>query len=178
MYLGVGYIDAEQQKWLKNDLANTTNPTIIICHQSLEKEHAGGVTNGVNIRTIIEQANTDENQANIIACLSGHHHQDYVRTINDIPYIQINSMSYKSLGGGKYSNIRFPEHIEKAHPIVKLTFPYRDPLYTMLTIDPEQNTIHIEGRSTVYISPSPQETGLDDEGKMTSIITPRTINFS
>ncbi|GGW45789.1 metallophosphoesterase family protein [Arenibacter certesii] len=173
----IGYIDEEQQEWLKQDLAGTKSPTIIVCHQSLEREHDWGVTNGDQIRSIIGQANMDDNKAKVIACLSGHHHEDYVRVINTIPYIQINSMSYKSLGDGKYSNIRFPKHIEHAHPILKLTFPYRDPLYTMLTIDPEDHTIHIEGCSTVYISPSPKEAGLDDEGKITSTITERNIKY-
>ncbi len=136
-------------------MASTNQPTIVICHQSLESTR-GGVRNGAEVREILEQANQKAGRRKVIACLSGHHHTDYVKTIQSIPYIQINSMAYKAVGM-KNPRKRFGKHIEHTSPLIKYVAPYLDPLYTVLTIDPKKKTLHIEGAETSYISPSPFE---------------------
>lgn len=168
------YIGDEQKKWLSNDLANTDKPTIVFIHQSLENEE--GIANNADIRTILEKEKLQNGKTKVIACLSGHHHTDYMKVINDIPYIQINSMSYRWVGS-KYSRERFAPHIESAYPTVSSTCPYRDPLYTVITLDPEKNNLHIEGCTTTYISPSPEEIGYPDGDKMSPTISERSVEF-
>jgi len=90
----IRYIGAEQKKWLKTDLEQTSKPTIVFVHQSIETLYRE-VDNNEEIRAILEQATISGKQSKVIACLSGHHHTDYMKEINGIPYIQINSMSYK-----------------------------------------------------------------------------------
>lgn len=148
------YIGPEQQAWLAEDLSATKSPVLVLVHQSLE--HSWGVANGSKIRAILEAANRDAGWKKVFACLSGHSHCDYLREIEGIPYVQINSMSYFWVGGD-FARARYPEHIERAYPLLSQTIPYRDPLYTMVTLDPAAGTLHIEPRATTFVSPGPHE---------------------
>ncbi len=171
------YIGAEQKEWLKMDLNHTSKPTVVFIHQSLEAE--SGIANKEEIRAILEEARSSKNsqsKSKVIACFSGHHHTDYVKNINGIPYIQINSMSYRWVGS-EYSRKRFPDHVEQAFPTVSRTCPYTDPLYTVLTLDPSEGKLHLEGKTTTYISPGPEEIGYPNGENMASAITERNLTF-
>ncbi|MDO5979017.1 metallophosphoesterase family protein [Flavivirga spongiicola] len=168
------YIGEEQKEWLKDDLKKTQKPTVVFVHQSLEAEH--GIANGEEIRDILEKSKTASKQLKVIACLCGHHHTDYVKEINGIPYIQINSMSYKWVGG-KYKRERFAPHVENAFPWVKSTCPYKDPLYTLLTLDAYRGELHLEGSSTSFIAPTPKEIGMPNADEMSPTITERNLTF-
>jgi len=170
------YIASEQQEWLRNDLSKTSKPTVVFCHQSLEILD-GGVANNEEIRSILEEAKTPKKQRKVIACLSGHHHTDYVKEINGIPHIQINSMSYKWVGAD-FEFQRFAPHVEQTNPAVRMTCPYRDPLYTVLTLDAEQGQLYLEGRKTSFISPSPEELDIPNAENMSPTITERDLRFS
>jgi len=150
------YIGSQQAEWLKQDLAETTLPTIIFSHQSLE--NPGGLENGPAIRAILEQANQQAGFRKVVACFSGHHHADYYTAINGIYYVQINSMSYEWLGS-KYRHARFSEAVEKAHPWLSYTAPYRDALYAIVTLAAD-GTIRIDGVESQWIPPSPAELGV------------------
>ncbi len=169
------YIAEQQAEWLKNDLLKTNSPTFIFSHQSIE--NAGGVENGQAIRRIIEEANREAGFRKVLACFSGHHHADYYAVIEDIYYIQINSMSYEWLGAD-YKHARFSEEIEKAHPWVSYTAPYRDALYAIVTIRPE-GTIEIDGIQSEWIRPSPSELGVpeqEESNKSTPKISDRILS--
>ena len=169
------YIGPEQQEWLEKELVKTSKPTIIFSHQSLESPN-GGMANHEELRKILEGQKTSSGQLKTIACLSGHHHADYVKEINGIPYIQINSMSYKWVGD-EFEYQRFGPHVEQAYPAVRKTCPYKDPLYTVLTLDPEAGTMHIEGRETGFISPTPEEIGVPHATNMRPTITERNLDY-
>ena len=168
------FIGTEQKSWLKKDLAKATKPTIVFSHQSLEAE--SGVANNAEIRAILEEPKTNNGDPKVIACLSGHHHTDYVKQINGIPYIQINSMSYKWVGS-EYMKIRYPEHIEQAFPNLKNTCPYKDPLYTVMTLDLQDGKLSLEGRETTFIAPGPKEIGHPNADNMTPTISDLNLSF-
>ena len=170
----VRYIGSEQKLWLKDNLKKTLKPTIVFSHQSLEAK--GGIANREEIRNILEKSINKNGQPKVVACLSGHHHTDYVKSINKIPYIQINSMSYKWVGD-KFQYKRFSPQIEEAFPNLSKTCPYKEPLYAVLTLDPEQEMLHIEGRKTSFIGPTPNELKIPDADKMNPTISERNIKI-
>ena len=170
----VRYIGSEQKLWLINDLKITLKPTIVFSHQSLEAK--GGIANREEIRNILEKHTIKNEQPKVVACLSGHHHTDYVKSINKIPYIQINSMSYKWVGD-KFKHKRFSPHIEEAYPTVSKTCPYKDPLYTVLTLDSDQEMLHIEGRKTSFIAPTPNELKIPNAENMNPTISERNLKY-
>lgn len=150
------YINKEQQEWLRQDLGKTDLNTFVFSHQTIENEE-GGVANFLEIRNILEEANESKGDNKIIACFSGHHHTDYMTSINDIYYIQINSASYRWVGDD-FQYVRYSAEIDKNYPWIKYTIPYKDPLFTFLEIDPA-GFLSLEPRSTEFVGPGPDEMG-------------------
>lgn len=150
------YIGEEQKEWLKQDLAKTDKPTIVFCHQTLELED-GGVANLKEIQKIFEDSNKAAGFNKVICCISGHHHTDFMTQIKGIYYVQINSASYRWVGG-KYKHVRYSEAVDKAHEWIKYTIPYKESLFTFMTI--KNNKIIIEPRKTEFVGPGPDELGM------------------
>lgn len=153
------YIGDVQKQWLINDLAKTRKPTVVFSHQTLELGETGGIANFKEIQNILEKANMEAGFKKVLCCLSGHHHTDFMNKINDIYYVQINSASYYWLGGD-YKTIRYNEVIDKNYPWIKYTVPYKEPLFTFMTI--KNNKIIIEPRKTEFVGPGPDELGMTE----------------
>jgi len=151
------YIDKEQQDWLIEDLKKTDKPTVVFSHQSLELEETGGVANFREIQKIFENANKEAGFKKVMCCLSGHHHTDFMTQINDIYYVQINSASYYWVGGD-YKKVRYSAAIDKTHEYIKYTIPYKESLFTFMTI--KNSKIIIEPRKTEFVGPGPGELGM------------------
>ena len=149
------FIGVEQLDWLRADLERADDFTVLFSHQSLENDQS--IENNADVRQVIEDANKAAGFQKVVASFSGHHHIDFLRTINNIHYIQINSMSYKWVGE-KYRHARFSVEIEKAHPWVSYTVPYKDPLFAVVTLTPD-GILRIEGTKSQFIPPTPSELG-------------------
>jgi len=154
------YIAEDQLAWLEKELDATSSPVILFVHQSIEREEEGGVQNGAAVRQILEAANDRAGQRKVVACFSGHHHRDYVRQIRDIVYPQINSASYHWVGS-KFKHVRYSEAIDRSHPNIKYTVPYKDPIFGLVTIDPHRGFMQIQGRQSSFVGPAPWEIGQD-----------------
>ncbi len=154
------FIAPDQVNWLRDDLASTRLPTIVMVHQPLDS--SDGVDNRADIRAVLEQANQSPDQAHVIAVLAGHSHIDLGRSINGILYLTINSASYQWVGS-KHKHMSYPPEVHAQAPSLDRTCPYRDPLWAVLTIDLEHQVISVEGRSSSWVGPSPDEIGADWE---------------
>lgn len=153
------FIGAAQLAWLEADLRQTTAPTLIFSHQSLEDDE--GVENREAVRAVLEKANTSAGWRKVGACLSGHHHIDFQREINGIQYLQINSMAYSWLGE-KYQHVRYSAEVDKAFPYLKYTAPYRDALFALCRLDPP-GRFTIQGVRSEFVGPSPWDLGLPEK---------------
>ena len=85
-------------------------------------------------------------------------------------------MSYKWVGD-KFKHKRISPHIEDPYPTVSKTCPYNDPLYTVLTLDSDQEMLHIEGRKTSFIAPTPNELKIPNAENMNPTISERNLKF-
>jgi alkaline phosphatase len=95
---GMGHITDEEKAWLKAELAKTKKKTIIFTHQGLGDQSVvlnhyfaarpidAKIDNSSDIRPILENA------GKVIAVFQSHTHWDNITTINNIPYIYINSL--------------------------------------------------------------------------------------
>ena len=162
------YIDRDQQEWLKNDLKNTTLNTFVFSHQTLENED-GGIDNQKEIRRILEDANKDAGFTKVVGSICGHHHTDYMTQINDIYYVQINSASYRWVGGD-YQHVRYSKEIDEKYPWIKYTIPYKDPLFTFVEINPK-GYLTIEGRKTAFVGIEPKEMNLAKRGSNNPVVS-------
>ena len=151
------YIGKKQLSWLEKDLEATNLPTIVFCHQGLDND-IGGIYNGTESRLVLEKANKKAGFQKVQFVFSGHHHQDYHNNINGIHYIQINSMSYNWLGSD-YKHKSYSKEINKSHPWIKYTVPYKDPIWAYVEIS--ANTFKLYGKKTEFVGPSPEELGVD-----------------
>lgn len=169
------YIGPEQLAWLKRDLAKANSPVVLFSHQSIEDPE--GIENADQVRKILEEAKHESGKNKVIACFSGHHHIDYLKNINGINYIQINSMSYFWLGGD-YLQVRYSNEIDEKYPYIKYTAPYKDPLYAIVEID-SRGVIRITGRESTWVGPDPWELGYPENRKemISPKITSRVLEF-
>jgi len=149
------YIGEQQLDWMIEQIKDASGRVVIFSHQSLENE--AGIENSQHIRALLEKENRLAGFNKIIACFSGHHHTDYATQINDIYYIQINSMSYY-WAGSDYQSIRYSEEIDEEFPWIKSTIPYAKPLYAFVEINNE--SISIEGKKTSFVGPGPEKLGM------------------
>jgi predicted phosphodiesterase len=167
------YINKAQQEWLKKDLASTDLATFVFSHQTLENED-GGVDNQKEIRRILEDANKSTGFTKVVASICGHHHTDYMTQINDIYYVQINSASYRWVGGA-HQHIRYSKEIDEKFPYIKYTIPYKDPLFTFIEINPK-GFLTIEGSSSEFVGPGPEDLGLPENAPNDPIV-PKISDF-
>jgi 3',5'-cyclic-AMP phosphodiesterase len=166
------FIGPEQVTWLKNELSVSDKPVVIFSHQALfspKGEQNMGIDNTDEIQKILEIHNKINPGKPVIACFNGHTHYDVAEKINRIWYITINSMSYNWLGGD-YVHVRYSEDIDEKFPYIKFTAPYKDPLYSVVTIS-TKGTIRIKGKESEWIGPSPWELGYPD--KLRKYIRPK-----
>jgi Icc protein len=150
------HLGERQLAWLEQELAGTDEPIVLLSHQSAE--NAEGLDNGPTVRRILEQANDNAGWQRVMVCFSGHHHLNDLVRVGGIPYVQVNSMSYFWVGE-ECQNFSYPQSIHDLHPMLQFTAPYRDPLWTTVTIDPEAGEIRIEGRVSHWVGKSPEELG-------------------
>lgn len=156
-------INPEQVQWLKEDLAKTDKQTIIISHQAFDEIWDGwAVPNRHEVRKVIEDANNNTDFQKVIACFCGHHHVDDHSYINSVHYFQMNSASFSYVGDGYGSD--GPRAV------------YQDPLYAFVTIDPA-GTIHITGKESQFMSPTPTETKHPDAPRLSASISDRNVRF-
>lgn len=90
----------------------------------------------------------------VLLCICGHKHENRFESEQGIPAYFVNSMSGYSVPP-MYARKRFSDETEARYPSVQYMCVYEDPLYVIVTIDDEK--ISIEGRSSAFVSPTPQE---------------------
>ena len=156
------YINPAQIEWLAHDLQQTNLPTIIFSHQSLINP-IWGIKNRVQIQELLEQENQRAGFQKIIACFNGHDHIDFQRTINDIHYIEINSMSYQWIGE-KYSNkTRYAAALYEQYQHLDKLAPYKDALFAFAELDIKNAWLKIDGIRSEWLAPSPADLNIPEQ---------------
>lgn len=118
-------IPAAQRAWLKQDLAKTSLPTIVFCHQRLDLRR----TSPFVVRSAGEVRGILEASGKVKAVFMGHSHKNDLRTIQGIPYATLAAMVEGSgsassgyslltlLPGGTFRLEGFRRHAE--HPLAR-----------------------------------------------------------
>lgn len=155
----VSYVDPEQVEWLKKDLQATDKRCIIFSHQSFECSSQ----NREEIRKIFEDENLRAGYKKIAVAFSGHDHTNYMKEINGIAYIQINSASNQWVGEKYACPERFSDEINQKRPALKYTLPYKDALYGIVTLTGDG--MQLKGVKSEFIAPGPEELGITDRSQ-------------
>ncbi|MCA9189804.1 MAG: metallophosphoesterase [Planctomycetales bacterium] len=153
------YVGDEQLNWLQNVLTSVRGPMIIASHQPLAGTFA--VDNAEAIQKLLA-----EYADRILLAINGHSHIDHVRRVKDIVYMHINSASYQWVGGN-YQHESYSSEEHSAKPWLSHTCPYRDSLFAVLTIDPDDLSISVDGKESQWVGPSPAELGANISASLT-----------
>jgi Icc protein len=145
------YIGEAQISWLKNQLETINTPIVIISHQPLLGPLA--VDNAQEVQDILSKFSNK-----ILVAINGHTHIDALLKTKGITYVHINSASYYWVGEN-YKHQMYSQKIHDQHPWISSTCPYRDSLYSFLTIDPITFTVKIEGKQSEWVGTPPNELG-------------------
>lgn len=155
----VSYVDPGQVEWLKKDLQATDKRCIIFSHQSFECSSQ----NREDIRKIFEDENLRAGYKKVAVAFSGHDHTNYMKEINGIAYIQINSASNQWVGEKYACPERFSDEINQKRPALKYTLPYKDALYGIVTLTGDG--MQLKGVKSEFIAPGPEELGITDRSQ-------------
>lgn len=144
------WIDPEQIDWLREDLARTKKPTIVLCHQELDELlGGGGVPNRADVRRVFEES------GKVAACLVGHTHVDFDETRNGIFYWRVNSASYAWVGES-YGRMA----------------PYDRALFAFVTVWPD-GRMEVEGRRGMFEGDSPFARGVPNAERFSASLKSR-----
>lgn len=141
------YIGNEQMEWLKARLEKAMKPVVVVCHQPLAGEMA--VDNADAIQRLLSG-----NKEKVLLAINGHTHINCHLTIGGINYLHINSASYFWVGS-QFSHNTYSDEVTRKYPYVKMFCPYKDPLFTTMTIDPLAHTISFKGKTSEWVGASP-----------------------
>jgi len=161
-----------QVEWLKKDISQTEKFVVVFSHQRLEGN--SGVKNQQEIREILDDANLSKQK--VIACFSGHDHDNIHTEINGIHYIRINSMSYKWVGQKYECTERFSEEINEYRPNLRYTLPYAKPVFGIIEITPD-GLLKVKGKQGVYVLPGPDELGVKVDLQRSPSVSDWSLNF-
>ncbi|MDB4466863.1 metallophosphoesterase [Mariniblastus sp.] len=153
------HIGEEQLEWLAKQLKTLQGPILVICHQPLAGPSC--IDNAEEVQTLLNSA-ADK----VLLAVNGHTHIDHVARVGKISYLHVNSASYKWVGGS-YRNKSYPAEVHSKFQWVEYTCPYRDSLFTTLTIDPASGRIDVQGRESEWVGKSPSQLGIADKPDLT-----------
>ena len=153
----VTWLGTHQLEWLKAEIMNSKEMCILLSHAPLgdEKLHA---QDGCKVWEIIRDCNQDKRR--VILALNGHNHIDGVVVRAGVPFMSVNSVSNIWIGH-KYDCIRYSKKISEMYPHMTACAPYWDALFAVVTIDDQG--IHVNGRKTDFVGPTPYELGFPPE---------------
>lgn len=148
--VSVSYVNDAQCEWLRADLEATTLPTFLFSHQSLMHDN-GGIPNRAYIKEILKQANEkairNGQGKKVFGCFNGHHHRDGYRSLDDIHYFSINSVSY--FYAGYKVPVRFEPEVYTQFRSLDKSIPYKDPLFSFVSID-AAGTLSLQGTESEW----------------------------
>tara|TARA_B100000676_G_scaffold222324_1_gene219506 strand:+ start:2202 stop:3191 length:990 start_codon:yes stop_codon:yes gene_type:complete len=146
------HIGGQQLEWLAKQLKILKGPILVISHQPLAGPYS--IDNAGEVQSLLNFASDK-----VLLAVNGHTHIDHVARVGKISYLHVNSASYKWVGGS-YRNKSYPAEVHSKFRWVEYTCPYRDSLFTTLTIDPVNGRIDVKGRESQWVGKSPSQLGV------------------
>ncbi len=153
------HIGEEQLEWLAKQLKTLQGPILVISHQPLAGPSS--IDNAEEVQALLNSA-ADK----VLLAVNGHTHIDHVAREGKVSYLHVNSASYKWVGGS-HRNKSYPAEVHSKFQWVEYTCPYRDSLFTTLTIDPASGRIDVKGRESEWVGKSPSQLGIADKPDLT-----------
>ena len=152
------FMGTEQLSWLERQLAEAERPVLMFIHQPFDADLEDYLENGAEVRGVLERAEK-RRPGTIIAVFSGHLHMDYHREVNGIHYLEMNSAAYWWLNNPAARRETFAPEVHKSYRYLTHVAAYRDPLWSIVTLDLNRRELTLEGKRTEWVGPDPWARG-------------------
>lgn len=152
------FMGACQLGWLERQLADADRPVLIFIHQPFDADREDYLENSADVRGVLERAEA-RRPGTILAVFSGHLHMDYHREVNGIHYIEINSAAYWWLNNPVARRQTFAPEVHKSYRYLTHVAAYRDPIWSIVTVDLDRRELILKGRRTRWVGPDPWARG-------------------
>jgi Icc protein len=154
------HIGQKQLEWLEEQLKTLKGPILVISHQPLAGP--GSIDNAGEVQALLDAA-ADK----VLLAVNGHTHIDHVAKEGKLSYLHVNSASYKWVGGS-HRNKSYPPEVHSKFRWIEYTCPYRDSLFTTLTLDPAKGRIELKGRESQWVGKSPSQLAIPTKYGLTN----------
>lgn len=145
------WLPPEELTWLTEDLHKTKCPTVLFSHQRLTAGYSS-IRNADILRRIIREA-----PHGVVMALNGHEHIDEVQKVDDTWFYNVNSMSCYWVGPEFEVKERYDMEIDEKYPNIRYVIPYRDAVYSIVSL--RQDGAEIKGVHSTVVGASPNELG-------------------
>jgi len=154
------HVGRKQLEWLDTQLKTLKGPILVISHQPLAGP--GSIDNAGEVQALLNAA-ADK----VLMAVNGHTHIDHLARVGKLSYLHVNSASYKWVGGSHRNKSYSPE-VHSKFRWIEYTCPYRDSLFTTLTLDPVNGRIELKGRESQWVGKSPSQLAIPTKHGLTN----------
>jgi hypothetical protein len=152
------FVGTEQLAWLERELQEADRPCLIFIHQPFDADLRDYIENGPAVRKVVEHAQ-QQHPGKVVAVFCGHLHLDYERVVNGVRYLQINSAAYWWLNNAAARRETYPPEVHRKFRYLTHVAAYRDPLWSVVTLDFDRGELVLEGRRSEWVGPDPWTRG-------------------
>ena len=149
-----------QLEWLEKQLKTLKGPILVLSHQPLAGP--GSIDNAGEVQALLNGA-VDK----VLLAVNGHTHIDHLERAGKLSYLHVNSASYKWVGAS-HRNKSYPPEVHSKFRWIEYTCPYRDSLFTTLTLDPVKGRIELKGRESQWVGKSPSQLAIPTKYGLTN----------
>ena len=154
------HIGQVQLEWLEKQLKTLKGPILVLSHQPLAGP--GSIDNAGEVQALLNGA-VDK----VLLAVNGHTHIDHLERAGKLSYLHVNSASYKWVGTS-HRNKSYPPEVHSKFRWIEYTCPYRDSLFTTLTLDPVKGRIELKGRESQWVGKSPSQLAIPTKYGLTN----------
>ena len=154
------HVGQVQLEWLEKQLKTLKGPILVLSHQPLAGP--GSIDNAGEVQALLNGA-VDK----VLLAVNGHTHIDHLERPGKLSYLHVNSASYKWVGAS-HRNKSYPPEVHSKFRWIEYTCPYRDSLFTTLTLDPVKGRIELKGRESQWVGKSPSQLAIPTKYGLTN----------
>ena len=141
-----GVMPPHELEWLGETLDSSPYPCILISHQSIERG-PDGAKNAAEIRAVIDEANR-KSPRKVMLVINGHYHKDFIRLLNNVVYLDLNSTAYDWLDKEHHL---YPKELEEQYCLIQNTICVNEPIHAVVTLT-DEGEVKIEGMEGSYLN--------------------------
>ena len=161
----INWIPPAQMEWLKDTIANSPWPCVVLSHQTFERRGAG-VCNRREVRRFFREVNA-KHPGRVRVVMNGHMHMDHLSVMENVLWWDVNSANFQYYDK---KHDKYPADFVGKLWGARNNIGWTEPLSAILTLWPD-GRVRIDGSKADYLfGVTPEMAGYDelsDEDRLT-----------